>query len=192
MSVNSSHSPDWAPFITSDPGAHADAPRSIDTPAGIGDRLRAAAFAEIQARDAFNWAADHLADAPEPLRQAWRDLARAEDRHLGWLLTRMKDLQIEVAERKVSDQLWRSLVACKTAQEFAIYMANAEERGRKAGVRFHQALLKTDPMSAKIFGTIAEEEVEHIALARRFFPEAWPEARPEASSQDSPLRFKPA
>jgi uncharacterized ferritin-like protein (DUF455 family) len=164
----------WSPFLVNeDPSVHADRPRFIQSKDGIGDRLRAAAFAEIQAREAFNWAADTFNDAPADLRGAWKNLARAEDKHLGWLLARMEELAIGVQERKVSDHLWHSLIACKTAQEFAIYMANAEERGRKAGERFYQALLKTDPVSARIFGKIAEEEVEHIALAERFFPEAW-------------------
>ena len=39
--------------------ARGEAPRSIDSLEGVGDRLRAAAFAEIQARDAFLWAPEH-------------------------------------------------------------------------------------------------------------------------------------
>jgi hypothetical protein len=48
-------------------------------------------------------------------------------------------------------------------------MASAEERGRKAGERFHAQMLQRDPESARIFGKIAEEEVAHIALARKYF-----------------------
>ncbi len=51
-------------------------------------------------------------------------------------------------------------------------MASAEERGRRAGERFHQALLKKDPITAGIFGKIAEEEVSHIELARKHYPDA--------------------
>jgi len=181
---------DWSPFSTAPMGAHADAPRSIDCRDGVGDRLRAAAFAEIQARDAFNWAADFFTDAPENLRKAWRTLAQAEDMHMNWLLNRLKELGFEIPERRVSDNLWLSLVACKTAEEFAIYMANAEERGRRAGERFHRALEKSDPISSKIFGKIAEEEIAHIALARRFFPEAWSREGigPKAESLASQVR----
>ena len=50
-------------------------------------------------------------------------------------------------------------------------MANAEERGQKAGFRFHEALVTIDPKSAEIFSKIAHEETAHIALARRYFPE---------------------
>jgi uncharacterized ferritin-like protein (DUF455 family) len=147
-----------------------EAPRSINNSEGVGDRLRAAAFAEIQARDAFLWASENLGDAPAELRDAWRKLAAAEDRHLKWLLKRMTELSIDVRGRKVSDHLWHSLVSCKTARDFAIFMASAEERGRRAGERFHRELLARDPETARIFGTIAEEEIAHIELAQRFFP----------------------
>jgi uncharacterized ferritin-like protein (DUF455 family) len=162
---------DWSPFRSAPQGAHADAPRAITSTFGIGDRLRAAAFAELQAREAFDWAADRFEDAPTSLRTAWKGLALAEDRHLGWLLNRMKELGIDAAERQVSDQLWYSLVTCQNARDFAKYMASAEERGRKAGERFCQAMSAVDPVSAGIFGKIAEEEVAHIELATRYFPE---------------------
>lgn len=162
----------WEPFIIADSraGERGEPPRSIDTLDGVGDRMRAAAFAEIQARDAFNWAAENFGDAPSDLKEAWKRLAVAEERHLNWLLKRMQELGIDVRARKVSDQLWHSLVSCKSAREFAKFMASAEERGRRAGERFHQTLLTRDPETAQIFGQIAEEEVAHIELAQRFFP----------------------
>ena len=162
--------PAWAPFELAPPGAHADAPRSIRTLEGIGDRLRAAAFAEVQARDAFLWAAERFEDADPRLRQAWRKLAASEQQHLDWLLARMQELGIPVTGRKVSDFLWQSLMSCQNARDFANYMAGAEDRGRKAGERFHQSLCQTDPQTAEIFRKIAEEELGHIALASRFFP----------------------
>jgi uncharacterized ferritin-like protein (DUF455 family) len=85
----------------------------------------------------------------------------------------MQELGFAPDGRKVSDQLWHSLQACKKAEEFAVYMASAEDRGRKAGERFYQALLQNDPVTAEIFGKIAREEIEHIALAARHYPEAW-------------------
>jgi uncharacterized ferritin-like protein (DUF455 family) len=163
-------SPSWEPFELAPRGAHADAPRSIQNPDGIGDRLRAAAFAELQAYHAFLWAADRFEDTPPALKSAWRGLALAEQRHLRWLLDRMESLGIPVPGRKVSDQLWHSLVSCKSAHEFAIYMASAEERGRRAGERFFEAMRGSDPITAEIFRKIAEEEIEHIRLAERFFP----------------------
>ena len=160
----------WEPFKLAPPLSRPDLTRSLDTIEGIGDRLRAAAFAEIQAREAFLWAASHFEDAPPALRLAWKGLALAEQRHLDWLLNRMKELEIDVRERQVSDFLWHSLIVCRNAKEFAHFMASAEERGRKAGARFHQALYHRDPLTAKIFGKIAEEEVSHIALAYQFYP----------------------
>ena len=63
---------DWEPFELAPAGAHADAPRSIQSLDGVGDRLRAAAFAEIQARDAFLWAAEHFMDVGQDLKETWR------------------------------------------------------------------------------------------------------------------------
>ena len=162
--------PDWAPFEVVARGEHSPGPRSIQSAEGIGDRLRAAAFAEIQAREAFNWASEHFGDASPALRTEWKGLALAEDRHYGWLLKRMQELGVAVTERRVSDQLWVSLRSCKDAREFALYMANAEDRGRQAGERFCREMESRDPMTARIFGEIAKEEVAHIALAARYFP----------------------
>ncbi len=161
--------PDWSPFKLAQSGSKGDAPRSIDTPEGIGDRLRTAAFAEIQAREAFIWASGRFEEAPEELRRIWKSLALAEDRHLRWLLSRMQELGVALDERRVSDQLWISLRSCQTAREFALYMASAEQRGRIAGEKFHQAMIKRDEITAEIFRKIAEEEVEHIAVASRYF-----------------------
>ncbi len=167
--------PNWSPFRVVPRPQHADAPRSITTVDGVCDRLRAAAFAEIQAREAFLWAAQTFNDAPPGLTEAWRALAREEDKHLGWLLGRLTELGRTPEDRSVSDQLWASLTACKNAKEFALYMASAEDRGRRAGERFCAQLTHQDPESARIFGTIAHEEIAHIRLAERFFgfsPEA--------------------
>ena len=168
--VTSSRTPDWSPFSLAAPGERAEPIRGIITHEGIADRLRTAAFAELQAREAFRWAAHALDDAPPSLKLAWLGLAAAEDLHLGWLLKRMKELNIDVAARKVSDYLWLSLRSSQTAREFALFMASAEDRGRQAGERFHQAMISMDPISAELFGKIAAEEVEHIRLAQRYFP----------------------
>ncbi len=160
----------WAPFVVAPVGTRAPRPRGLHTPAGVGDRLRTAAFAEIQARDAFLWAADRFGDALPPVRTAWRRLARAEDKHLGWLLARMAELGEDPAARPVSDQLWRSLLACSTAAEFWGHMAGAEDWGREAGERLGGRLADVDPTSGALFARIAEEEVGHIELAGRFFP----------------------
>nr|MBI3548420.1 DUF455 family protein [Elusimicrobiota bacterium] len=161
--------PDWAPFEVCAAGARPEPTRPIGTREGVGDRLRAAAFAELQAREAFLWAARTFGDAPAELREAWTTLAGAEQRHLDMLLERLRALGIGVAERAVSDRLWSSLVGCGSAREFALFIANAEERGRLAGERFRQAMVGVDPESARVFGLIADEEVAHVALAKRYF-----------------------
>jgi uncharacterized ferritin-like protein (DUF455 family) len=161
---------DWAPFQVCDEGAKPDRMRGLGSVEGIGDRLRTAAFQERMARDAFVWAEEGFSDASDGLRKAWRALISAESKHLGWLMQRMADLGVDPGERLVSAGLWRALVACSTAREFALIMARAEERGRVAGEHLHASLVDVDPDSAVIFGRIAEEEVEHIELAHRFFP----------------------
>lgn len=164
--------PDWSPFVTVAPGAKAPGPRALSRDEGIGDRMRIAAFAELQAREAFRWGAKTFADAPDALRGAWTTLADEEDKHLGWLLDRMAALGFAPGGRAVSAHLWRGLTACTTAHEFTWYMAKAEERGRIAGERFGEALAARDPESAALFARIAQEEADHIALARRYYPES--------------------
>jgi uncharacterized ferritin-like protein (DUF455 family) len=157
----------WAPFAVCDPDAFAPAPRGINTSEGLGDRLRVAAFAELQAREAFRWAADTLLDASPALRSSWRRIADDEHRHLQMLLGRMLELGVKPEARPVSDRLWRSLRACKSTKEFTPFMRAAEERGRAAEESFRRQLADRDPVTSAIFGKIADDEAEHIALAAR-------------------------
>jgi uncharacterized ferritin-like protein (DUF455 family) len=156
----------WAPFSVCDPDQFPPAPRGINTPEGLGDRLRVAAFAELQAREAFRWAADTLLDASPALRSAWRRIADDEHRHLEMLLGRMAELDVKPDARVVSDRLWRSLRACKSTVEFVPYMRTAEERGRAAEESFRRSLELRDPVTSALFGKIADDEAEHIALSR--------------------------
>ena len=167
----------WHPFLVDN--AALVAPRPLTSVEGVGDRLRTAAFAEVQAEAAFLWAAENYAGATPDAANAktmtelccaWRELAVEERKHRLWLTTRMNELGIAVDGRPVRDTLWLSLTSCATAREFCLYMADAEERGRRAGVRFQEQLRVQDPTTAKIFGQIAREEEAHIRLAARFFP----------------------
>lgn len=158
----------WEPFVVTE--ARLARTRDINTVAGVGDRLRTAAFAELQALRAFRWAATTLLDGPLGLTEAWLGLALEEEKHMGWLLNRMGELEQPVAERPVNDALWKSLVSCKSAENFALFMATAEERGRIAGERFAKELAVHDSVTAAIFGQIALEEQRHIECARDFFP----------------------
>ena len=166
-------SPDWSPFKLAPRGEHAPGPRSMESKEGVIDRLRAVAFAELQAREAFFWAAEYFkGQAPDACLTAWKGLGHAEDKHYGWLIKRLEELNGNLQERPVSDQLWISLRTCQAADEFAHKMAGAEERGRRAGERFVEGMKKFDPLSAEIFRKIAEEEVEHIRLATKYFPDS--------------------
>ncbi len=161
----------WEPFVLVPAGSRPPRVRSIASPEGVGDRLRSAAMAEIQARDAFLDAAERFAEqAPLALLKTWRALAKAEDKHLGWLLERLEDLGQGVEDRPVSDQLHRTLSACGAPRDFARYMAIAETRGMQAGELFRARMAESDPTSARLFGRVADEEAEHIRLAHRWFP----------------------
>lgn len=163
---------DWSPFQVLPRRKLPQRSRSIQNPEGIADRLRAAAFAEVQARDAFLWAAERFTnEAPAGLCEAWRFLAQEEHKHLNWLLDRLSVLGFGVGDRAVSDHLWVSLVCTRSAKEFSQYMANAEERGRLAGEKFYTDLELIDPISAAIFKQIALEERAHVELALKHYPE---------------------
>jgi rubrerythrin len=157
---------DWAPFRVCAIGEKPPYPRALSTPEGLGDRLRFVAFAEKQATHAFAIAADSYEDVSEGAKKIWRTLAEEENKHLQWLLWRIEELNLDVTERPQSLALWESFDRCENAAEFARFMANAEERGRIAGEKFYETLLKIDAITAKIFQQIALEEQEHIRLAK--------------------------
>jgi len=158
----------WEPFLVQT--GSVIAPRNLPGLDGIGDRLRTAAFAEMQAERAFLRAAEIYTDAPQSLRNEWRVIAAEERNHMSWLLNRMRELGIAVDERPVSDGLWHSLCKCKDARSFCPYIADSEERGRRAGQRFCDVLREIDPETSRIFGKIAKEEVRHISLAYEYYP----------------------
>jgi uncharacterized ferritin-like protein (DUF455 family) len=158
--------PDWSPFRLCPLDGAPDRARGLNGPDGLGDRLRTAAFAELQATAAFRWAVENVADAAPDLKAAWARFAEEEAKHYGWLLARMEDLGVEPGARAVSDALWRSLTAAKGAREFCESMARAEDRGREAERAFEKLLAERDPKTAEIFARIAAEEDEHIARQR--------------------------
>ena len=141
----------------------------MGTSEGVGDRMRSAAFAELQAIAAFLWAADHFQDAPRELRDSWRNQAADETRHYNMIIKRMEKLGHGVTDRSVSTALWASLAACTSGREFCIKIAAAEERGRLAGIKLVEHLENTDPGTAAVFREIAADEVAHVALAATWF-----------------------
>ena len=163
---------DWTPFVVCGPDEYPPPARGMGGPDGLGDRLRTAAFAERQAFAAFFWAAENLAGASDELRAAWRRIGLEEKLHLELLLARMAELGVNVAARSVSDRLWRGLSSCRSAAEFSALMRKAEARGLAAEETFRRVLADRDPVTAAIFGRIADDEAEHLALADRLGPTA--------------------
>lgn len=158
---------DWSPFIVCEPDDYPPAARGMGGSNGLGDRLRTAAFAERQACEAFRWAAETIVDAPEELRAAWRLMAKEEEEHLQLLLGRMAELGVRVSARPVSDRLWRWLRTSHKTAEFSARMREAEVRGQAAEESFRRSLADLDPVTAAIFGRIADDETEHLAFADR-------------------------
>jgi uncharacterized ferritin-like protein (DUF455 family) len=161
----------WAPFHVLAPGVRAPSSRSAATLEGRIDRLRSVAFAELQAKEAFLWAADQFAEAEPALLRTWRALAAAEARHYEMLVNRLTTLGGKLESRGVSDGLWHSLTTALSARDFALKMATAEDRGRAAGEYLVQQLAEFDPETAAIFGQIAIEERDHIQSALQYFPD---------------------
>lgn len=155
----------WTPYLIGEPPRI----RSLQTPEGLGDRLRMIAFAERQAFHAFNDASEKFTDAPDGLREAWKWVALEEAKHEKWLLTRMDELGFDVAAVPVQFNLYFALSRCKTAHEFALFIADAEDRGRIGAEKFAEVLAVKDPVTAKMFAQIALEERAHIALVDKFF-----------------------
>ena len=73
----------------------------------------------------------------------------------------MAELGVKVEGRPVSDRLWRRLIQSKTAPEFSALMRDAEARGQAAEESFRKSLAQRDPVTAAIFGRIADDEAEH-------------------------------
>lgn len=156
---------DWSPFNVGTPTKT----RPMNTFEGLIDRIRIAAFAERQAYYAFLEAARIFADeVPAELIETWKRIADEEAKHEGWLLNRLVELKQDIAEMPVSLGLYHSFSKCETAKDFALYISDSEERGRVAGLKFAEFLKVNDPETAKIFSDIAEEEIAHVALAKKF------------------------
>ena len=94
-------------------------------------------------------------------------MAKEEEFHLQLLLGRMAELRVSVSERAVSDRLWRWLRTSHTTAEFSLRMREAESRGKAAEESFRLSLAERDPVTAAIFGRIADDEAEHLARGDR-------------------------
>lgn len=157
---------DWSPFKI----GTSLKPRPLNSTEGIVDRIRVAAFAERQAYYAFLEAARIFKnEVPEDLIQAWKRIAQEEAKHESWLLKRLVEMNYDVSKLPVGLGLYNSFCDCKSAKEFTLYISDSENKGRLAGLKFVEALKIRDPETARIFSDIAFEELDHIALAAKYF-----------------------
>ncbi|PIE75526.1 hypothetical protein CSA17_06990 [bacterium DOLJORAL78_65_58] len=97
---------DTAPFQILAEGRKPPRPRGLNTPEGLGDRMRTAAFAEKQAIHAFRWACERFQDVPGELRAAWAALIPEEEKHYRLIVTRMAELGFALDARPVTLNLW--------------------------------------------------------------------------------------
>ncbi len=155
----------WHPFWV-DPRPHRM--RSVKIPEGIGDRIRAVAFAEVQAHQGFLWGYQRFTQADPLWRSTWLDLAKQEARHAQLLLDHAHKLEINLGERKVSDYLIRMFRSAGSPEFFQYLMVRAEARGMDMGLSMVKAIMEVDPQSGAIFKRIAQEEEEHIRVAESF------------------------
>lgn len=154
----------WQPFTLATP---ADYIRPLGKEGGVEDRLRVVAFAEVQAREAFRWGAERFPEAPAEWREQWLAFAHVEERHAQMLLGRMAELGFAIGAKTVSDKLYRLCIQATDPVIFLFLLSSAEERGMEAGMTLGKQMQSVDPISARIFQTIAEEEVEHVAMANK-------------------------
>ena len=155
----------WKPFRVE---PRAERMRALVNPEGVGDRLRAVAFAEIQARDGFLWGIKMFPDAPAEWRASWVAFAKMEEEHAQLLLDRAAALGVDLGARAVSDTLMRMFLRSTTAELFLYQIATAEERGMDIGLSMLEPMRAVDPASAAIFARIAHEEIDHVSTAKRF------------------------
>ncbi len=153
----------WAPFCVVQ--GRPEKMRSLRSPQGVGDRLRAVAFAEIQAREGFLWGARTFIDAPQEWKDTWLRFAEMENTHAQLLLNRAAELNVDVSERSVSASLMRMFRAADTAEVFYYLISTAEQRGMEVGLSMIKPMREVDAESAAIFERCAKEEEEHIAAA---------------------------
>jgi uncharacterized ferritin-like protein (DUF455 family) len=108
---------------------------------------------------------ERFPEAPTEWLDRWREFAKVEDRHAQMLLSRMHELQIDPGARKVTDKLYRMCLRAPDPTLFLFLLSSAEERGMEAGFTLGKQMQAVDPISARIFQTIAQEEVEHVEMA---------------------------
>ena len=154
----------WEPFVLAAPNETAPFPMPISHPEGLGDRLRIAAFAELQAVRAFGWAAEHFTDVSAEVIAGWQIQIPEEKFHFRLIMERMSYLGVHAGQKPVSVSLSEKLYTCQTGRDFAIEIATAEHRGRLAALKMASYLENRDPVTARVFLRIAQDELAHLQL----------------------------
>lgn len=154
----------WEPFVLAPPDEKAPFPKPMSHREGLGDRLRIAAFAELQAVRAFGWATENFADVSPKVIEGWQLQIPEEKFHFRLIMERMAHLGVHAHQKPVSASLSESLYACQTGREFAVKIATAEHKGRLAALKMAAYLENRDPVTAQVFLRIAHDELAHVQL----------------------------
>ncbi|MBN2526782.1 MAG: ferritin-like domain-containing protein [Deltaproteobacteria bacterium] len=159
----------WEPFVLAPPDHKAPFPQPMSHRDGLGDRLRIAAFAELQAVRAFGWASEHFTDVPATIIEGWQRQIPEEKLHFRLIVERMIRLGILPQKKTVSANLSETLYSCQSGKDFAIQIATAEHKGRLAALKMADYLQHRDPVTAQVFLRIARDEVAHVQLVMDHF-----------------------
>ena len=158
----------WKPFSVSN---KPDRLRSINTIEGVIDRLRLVSFAEIQAREAFLWAAKTFFETPTEWREQWKKIAADENRHSQLLMDRLFELGGKIEDRLVSTFIYTQCIKAMDPILFTFIISSSEERGMENGLLMSTQMAQVDQKSAEIFALIAEEEKTHIQISNAILAE---------------------
>jgi uncharacterized ferritin-like protein (DUF455 family) len=159
----------WEPFVLSSPEQKLPFPQPMSHRDGLGDRLRIAAFAELQAVRAFGWASEHFKDVPISLIEGWERQIPEEKLHFRLIMERMSNLGVRPEKKPVSAKLSETLFTCETGEKFAIEIATAEHKGRLAALKMADYLQDRDPVTTRVFLRIARDEMSHVQLVMDHF-----------------------
>jgi len=126
---------------------------------------------ELQAAEIFAWALLAFPDAPAAFRRGLLGICRDELRHARMYRGQVERLGARWGDFEVRDWFWERFAACRTPLEFVALMGLGFEGGNlDHGALWAERLRAAgDEEAARCVDAVGEDEVEHVAFARRWF-----------------------
>jgi uncharacterized ferritin-like protein (DUF455 family) len=167
--------PEWParpPELAIVPGAAARVP-SLEGWADPEQRRRivhALANHELQAAELFARALLAFPDAPAELRRELAGVLREEQVHTRLHIRRLEGLGGRFGDHPVSGLIWRRTAVARSPAEFLAAMSLTFENANLDHAPAVAAVARRhgDEATARILDRIAEDEVRHVALGRRW------------------------